>query len=76
MAKSDTPTFKLPVQGCHNCRKSGEQGPALVCRAKPPVPVLMMQMGLDNRPQQVTAGLFPPVSNYDWCAEWTAKLSG
>lgn len=66
---------KAPAQNCHNCRKSGEAGGGVVCRANPPIPVLVMQMGLDGRPTQVTAGLFPPVSSFDWCAHWSARFT-
>lgn len=74
MSKFDkVPAVDPPTYNCMNCKHSGPVQGGNVCRFKPPIPMIIPQQGLQG-PVMSTVSLWPPVTNYDWCAEHTPKL--
>lgn len=66
------------AENCMTCRWSGldQTGKGQVCRKRPPVAILGMQVNvLTQKPEQGMFSLWPPVTQADWCAEFGAKLS-
>jgi hypothetical protein len=66
------------INGCGNCRHwlsvTGSQGG--ICRARPPVPLLLgMQRSAIGQPQPVVATYWPETAQDMACGEWSVRVA-